>query len=425
MSGAAKGASYGAPHLDKAELERFRVLQEVQRGFRRQRDAAMELGVSERQLRRLLRGLEAQGAASVPSKKRVKAPNNRISDDLRLRVLERCRSDYRGFGPTFLAETLAARDGIEVSAEWLRALLVENALWTTKRRKRNVHPLRARRPRFGELVQMDGSPHDWFEERGPRCTLLLAIDDATSRITSARFENAETTDGYMLLIRKHLDLRPLHAAYKDKHSIFRYSGQSASNNITTQWQRSLDELEIELICANSPQAKGRVERANRTFQDRLIKAMRLEGIGSTARGNGFLPHFLTEHNARFAIAPESADDAHRDLGELDLNNILCRREERVVTKNLMFQVDDAAFALVDSYSRLNLCAGSRLQIHLHPDGRMTVYHETQLLENQQVAKLVRSAPIVGAKDLNAHLDRRVPNPAKAHTPAINHPWRRS
>ncbi len=227
---------------------------------------------------------------------------------MRLRVLERCRSDYRGFGPTFLAETLAARDSIDVSAEWLRALLVANDLWTSKRRKRNVHPLRVRRPRFGELVQMDGSPHDWFEDRGPRCTLLLAIDDATSRITSARFENAETTDGYMLLIRKHLEtFGRFRAAYTDKHSIFRYSGPSTSNDITTQLQRSLDELEIELICANSPQAKGRVERANRTFQDRLIKAMRLEHIGGTVSANGFLPQFLTEHNARFAIAPESAD----------------------------------------------------------------------------------------------------------------------
>jgi transposase len=412
--------------MTKAELERLRILQEVQRGFRRQQDAATELGVSERQLRRLLRGLEAEGAASVPSKKRGKPPNNRISESVRAQVLERCRGDYRGFGPTFLAETLSARDGIDVSAEWLRALLIANDLWTNKRRKRNVHPLRERRPRFGELVQMDGSPHDWFEERGPRCTLLLAIDDATSRITSARFENAETTDGYLLLIRKHLEtFGRFCAAYTDKHSIFRYSGQSTSNEITTQLQRSLDELEIELICANTPQAKGRVERANRTFQDRLIKAMRLEQIGGQAGANAFLPRFLDDHNERFSVAPQSADDAHRDVGDLDLNYILCRREERVVTKNLMFQVDDVAFALVDAYSKLNLCAGSRLQIHLNPDGPMTVYHEERLLETQRVATLVRSAPVVGAKDLNTHLDRRVPNPAKAHKPAHNHPWRRS
>ena len=135
--------------MSTSELERLRILQEVQNGFRRQRDAARELGVSERQLRRLLRALEGQGAASVPSKKRGKAPNNRISDDLRARVLERCRGDYRNFGPTFLAETLVARDGIRVSREWLRALLVENDLWHDKRRKRTVHPLRARRPGRG------------------------------------------------------------------------------------------------------------------------------------------------------------------------------------------------------------------------------------------------------------------------------------
>ncbi len=164
-------------------------------------------------------------------------------------------------------------------------LLIENDLWKAKRRKRNVHPLRERRPRFGELVQMDGSPHDWFEERGPRCTLLLAIDDATSRITSARFENTETTDGYLLLIRKHLEtFGRFRAAYTDKHSIFRR--QQHQQRYQHAMQRSLDRA------FGKPKA---VSNALISFQDRLI--MRLEtiaGIGQRA---------VTAHNA--AVTPQS------------------------------------------------------------------------------------------------------------------------
>ncbi|MGH7748895.1 MAG: ISNCY family transposase, partial [Candidatus Dormibacteria bacterium] len=340
-------------------------------------------------------------------------------------ILERYRSDYRGFGPTFLAQTLAQRDDILVSREWLRALLVEHDLWKPKRRRRNIHPLRERRPRFGELVQMDGSPHDRFEERGPRCTLLLAIDDASSRITAARFELGETTDGYFRLLLCHLvSYGRFLAAYADKHSIFRYSGTSTDPTITTQVQRALGELEIELICANSPQAKGRIERANRTFQDRLIKAMRLERIATIEQGNAFLPSFVEDHNARFATAPAQSEDAHRSIADFDLENILCQRDERVVTKNLMFQLDDAIFKLLDPYSRRQLRAGSRITIRRHHDGRVTVWHGENRLDVEPAGKLLRNAPIVGAKDLNAHLNRRIPDPRKAHTPAPDHPWRR-
>ncbi len=406
------------------ELERLCVLQQVHDGVRRQREAAVALGLSERQLRRLVRRLEEEGAVAVASKRRGKLPNNRVADEIREAVLERCRGDYRGFGPTFLAQTLAERDRIDVSREWLRALLVENDLWQSKRRKRNVHPLRARRPRFGELVQMDGSPHDWFEERGPRCTLLLAIDDATSRVTAAHFDPAETTDGYYRLLRKHLAaFGRFCAAYTDKHSIFRYSGRSAEADITTQLQRALDELDIELICANSPQAKGRVERANRTFQDRLIKAMRLAKITALDAANAFLPSFIDDHNTRFAVEPADAENAHRSADGFDLGHILCRREERIVTRNLMFQINDACFALVDPYSRRNLATGSRVALHLHLDRPMSVHHDGHELSAQPVGKLTRNAPIVGSKDLNAHLDRRISDPRKVRTPAANHPWK--
>jgi len=407
------------------ELDRIVLLQQVQDGSLSQVAAAATLALSERQVRRLVRAFERGGPVALISQRRGKTPNNRLGPTLRSTVLEKYQGNYRDFGPTLLAQTLAERDDIRVSREWLRHLLIEHKLWKTKRRRRNVHPLRERRSRFGELVQMDGSPHDWFEERGPRCTLLLAIDDATSRITAARFDHAETTDGYFGLIGDHLKkFGRFCAAYTDKHSIFRYGGTSTDETVATQLQRALDELDIDLICANSPQAKGRIERANRTFQDRLIKTMRLEGIADRASGNAFLPRFLDAHNARFAIEPASDEDAHRVTTGFELERILCRREERVVTKNLMFQVDDDFFALVDPYSRLNLAAGSRIEISLHPKAGMSVRHGTAVLEAHNAGKRLRNAPIVGAKDLNARLDRRIPNPKKAHVPVATHPWRR-
>jgi transposase len=410
--------------MTPSELNRIQTLQSIVDGGLSQVDAARKLGISERQVRRLVADFEKSGPPGVLSKRRGAAPNNRIDNAVRDKILERYKGDYHGFGPTFLAQTLAERDGIIVSRESLRALLIEHDLWQAKRRRWNVHPMRERRPCFGELVQMDGSPHDWFEDRGPRATLLLAIDDATSRVNAARLEPSETTDGYLRLMNSYLAIHGrFMAAYTDKHSIFRYSGPSPDTTVVTQFQRVLDELDIELICANSPQAKGRVERANRTFQDRFMKTLRLEAISTIDAANAYLPRFMAEHNEHFAIAPQREANVHRDVEGMDLYEILCRQDERVLTKNLMFQLDDESFMLTDHVSRRDLWSGSRIQIKRHMDGRMTVWHEGKRLEAESLGMRVRNAPIVEAKDLNAHMDKRIPNPRKAHKPAANHPWR--
>ncbi len=408
------------------EQDRLRCLQRVADGYRTQGEAAIELGISERHVRRLLRGLAKDGPAALISKRRGRSPNNRFPDSVRALVLERYNADYHGFGPTLLAQVLAQRDSLCINRETLRTLLLANGLWTAKRNRRKRHPMRERRTRFGELVQMDGSPHAWFEDRGPRATLLVAIDDATSCVTAARFETSETTNGYYRLLRMHFaKFGRFSAAYTDKHSIFRYSGPSTRESIETQLQRALTELDIELICANSPQAKGRVERANRTFQDRLIKIMRLESIATIDAANAFLPSYLEEHNASFASAPTSTQDAHRSISSFNLDRILCRREERTVTKDLTFQIDDTYFQLHDSYSRCNLARGSRVEFRLQPDGNLTVHHGDHLLQAMAVGRLPRHVPIVESKDLNVVLDRRTPDPKKVRTPAKNHLWRSS
>lgn len=406
------------------ELRRVQTLQRVLDRALTQRAAALELGLSERQVRRLARALATGQPGDLISKRRGQPPNNRISEECAQEILAWYRAQYYDFGPSFFAEQLAQRHDRHVSREWLRRLLIQNGLWRAKRRKRNVHPPRERRPRFGELVQMDGSPHDWFEGRGPRCALLLAVDDATSAICSARFEAAETTDGYFRLLRSHIErYGRFLTAYPDKHSIFRYSGPSDKTDVVTQCQRAFDELGIELICANSPQAKGRVERANRTFQDRLTKTMRLEGIADLAAANAFLPVFVSDYNTRFAIKPAADEDAHRSADGFDLDYILCQRKERSLSKNLTVQIGDHLYGLCDAEGTKTLAAGMRVELRIRPDGRMTAHRGDRELTLTSLGKRTRNAPIVGAKELNAHLDSRAFHPEKSHKPAANHPWR--
>ena len=265
--------------------------------------------------------------------KRRGAPSNRaFGEEARQEALRLVREGYADFGPTFAAEKLAEEHGLSVSRETLRKWMAEEGLWRPKGR---------RRARVGELVQVDGSPHDWFEGRGPRCTLIVFVDDATSRLLALRFFAAETTGAYMETLRGHLadHGRPV-ALYSDRCSVFRVN-RKGGEDAPTQFTRALPALDIEPIHAATPQAKGRVERANRTLQDRLVKEMRLKGIDDMRAANAYLPEFMAEHNRRFAAAPREAEDAHRpvlhDAGELAL--ILCEHHVRKLSKNLTFKFE--------------------------------------------------------------------------------------
>lgn len=220
---------------------------------------------------------------------------------------------------------------ITISAETIRKWLVEEGLWKVKKKREDrVYQRRARRSRFGELLQGDGSPHDWFEGRDKKCTLLQFVDDATSKITAARFVPTETTEGYLEVLKEHLEKygRP-QALYVDKHVTFRVNREEIKKGTgITRFGQIVKELEIELICANSPQAKGRVERKNGVLQDRLIKEMRLKGINNLEEGNGFLAQFIEEMNKRFGKEAENSEDAHRKLRpQDDLKKIFTKKEK--------------------------------------------------------------------------------------------------
>ena len=227
------------------------------------------------------------------------------------------KEEFNGFGPTLFQETLEEEYGIKVSREWLRQQMMAGGRWQPKKvKKTNTHPRRKRRSRRGELIQLDGSYEDWFEDRGPRCCLLVMIDDATSEIMAMRFVKHETTQDYFAIMREYIGRYKLPLAlYSDRHSIFKVSkGETNATGVRhSQFERAMKELGVEMIHARSPQAKGRVERANGTLQDRLIKRMRRRGIATLKEGNDFLEEYRKEHNLKFAKHAESSEDAHVEM----------------------------------------------------------------------------------------------------------------
>lgn len=274
--------------MSRGELNRLDVLQQLANRQLKQRQAAELLNLSTRQVIRLVKAFKQEGPAALVSKRRGHPSNNRLAVALRAQVCELLRTRYPDFGPTLAHEKLRAVHGLSLGLESVRQLMIRQGLWQPRRaRKAVIHQLRERRTRTGELIQIDGSPHNWFEGRAEKCVLLVMVDDATSRLMQMRFVEAETTFNYFAVVRSYISEhgKPL-AFYSDKFSVFRVNIPNAlSGTGLTQFGRAMKELSIELICAHSPQAKGRVERANQTLQDRLVKELRLRAISSVQEAN--------------------------------------------------------------------------------------------------------------------------------------------
>ncbi len=361
--------------MSQLELDRMEILQRVIDKRLPQTHAVGILGLTVRHTRRLVRALDADGAAGLISKRRGKPSNYRLSDDLKLAVLDLIRAHYADFGPTLANEKILEIHGLTVSTETVRTWMSETGLWVPRKRRRNIHLPRQRRECFGELVQIDGSDHAWFEDRAPRCTLLVYIDDATSRLLQLQFVKIESAfddfEATRMYMTKHG--KPI-AFYSDRHMIFRApdSKKKANGGGQTQFGRALSQLNVDIICANSPQAKGRVERANRTLQDRLVKELRLRGISTIAQGNTFLPSFLEAHNARFAKPPRNPRDAHRAVRPSeDLDEIFTWQEQRKISKDLVVQYKRKKYHIAASAETKEF-AESRCQILEWADGRLVL-----------------------------------------------------
>ena len=285
------------------------------------------------------------------------------------------REQYADFRPTLGREKLELRHGITVAKETVRRLQIEAGLWIPRKlRPPKVQQARARRACLGELIQIDGCEHRWFEDRAPMCTAIVYVDDATSRLMVVRFAGSESTFAYFEATREYLQHygKPL-AFYSDKASVFRINRPGAIEGPGyTQFGRALYELNIDGICANTAAAKGRVERAHLTLQDRLVKELRLEGISSIEAANAFMPRFIEDYNARFAKEPRNTHNAHRALRtdeELDL--IFCWRELRKVTNALTLHYERKLYLLADNAANRRLI-GKYIEIFQHPDGPVEI-----------------------------------------------------
>ena len=411
--------------MSKKELTRLEVMQRLKAKRLKQKEASQMLGISVRQVKRLYRAFVKSGAKGLVSQKRGKASNHHLSEEVVKQARDLIYERYRDFGPTLAHEKLVEKHKLKISDESVRKLMIAEELWKPKRAKRvEVHQMRERRACFGELVQIDGSDHDWFEGRGPRSTLLVYIDDATGQIMELWFVEHESFFGYAQATRHYLERygRPV-AFYSDKHGIFRVSqnqdlGTSAG---ITQFGRALQELDIQIVCANSPQAKGRVERANQTLQDRLVKELRLAGISDRENANVYLETFRQDFNRRFARPPRSSHDAHRPLlATDDLEHILSHQETRTLTKNLTLQYDRATYQIQTqrpSYALHN----AKVTVCQKASGEVTILYQNKPLDFTLFQSQPRQAMEVTSKTIDAELH----HPQKGHKPAANHPWRQS
>ena len=412
--------------MSQKEVKKAQVLELLKDKKISQEEAAKRLDITTRQVRRLSKRYRAVGMDGLISKKRGSASNRRLDDTIRTTTINLIGTHYRDFGPTLACEKLVELHDLQVSIETTRQLMIGAGYWHPKKGGTIcAHPMRERRARFGELIQIDGSPHDWFEGRGEYCTLLVFIDDATGRLTQLRFAPTETTLGYMRVLHDHILAHGVPVAlYSDKHSIFRINAKEADPEAETQFSRAARELGIECIHAHSPQAKGRVERANQTLQDRLIKEMRLVGINNMDEANAWLPGYIKDFNKRFAVAPKDASDAHIAYAgtPIDLVRILSVQVTKTLSKNLSCQHENQLLQAVTTGAGLGL-RGAKVTIHEHFDGNHELLWKKRKLTYSMMNKPQRQSAVADGKSVNARVDKAVERRNTGHKPAANHPWR--
>jgi hypothetical protein len=317
------------------ERKQVVVLEKLLDGHISQTEAAKQLRMSARWVREKQRRYAENGAVGITHRSRGKASKRRYPPEKMDEALALLEGEWEGFGPTFAAEKLGVLKGIEISRETLRKEMLKAGIWKQKRKGVKHRKRRERKPMIGEMVQLDGSPHDWFEGRGARCTLLVFIDDATSKVWM-RFATSESLMEVMTATKKYVEQFGIpHSFYVDFGSVFSINTNNPERDKKTQWERAMGELGIRVQHAHSPQAKGRVERAHGTMQDRLVKEMRLAGICSIEQANKFLEssNFIDQHNQKFAVAPVAKGDAHQPIIGHDLAHIFCTKETRIVAND--------------------------------------------------------------------------------------------
>lgn len=394
--------------MSNGEINRLSVIQRLLERRLTQKQASEQLGITTRQLRRLINRYRSDGPVGLVSRKRGGVGNRSTLMTTKNAVLTSIREHYSDFGPTLIVEKLWEHHQITISRETVRRWMMDAGMWSDRRASRTrAYQPRYRRDCFGELIQIDGSEHAWFEDRGPKCCLLVYIDDATSRLVELRFCPSESTLDYMHSTRRYLEHhgKPV-AFYSDKHTVFRVSKRDAKSGTgLTQFGRALHDLNIDIIYANSSQAKGRVERMNQTLQDRLVKELRLEGISTIEDGNVFLPGYMDVLNDKFAKEPLNPTDLHRPLTEMDnLEDALCWQRQCTVSNSLTIQYDLVMY-LLEPGDFTNDLRRKQVTVFDYPDGTIAIRYDGVSLPYSAFDKVgkVKQADIVSNKRLGAVL----------------------
>ena len=420
----------GRIYMSEKELDRLHTFTKVCNGEMKLNKAANLLGISLRQAIRIKQRIVKEGPKGVISKKVGSPNNNRISKEKKHLVLSFLnQEDHRDFGPLLVHEYLAKEHTNFMSISSVRSIMIEHGLWTSRKMKpKKAYRLRQRKAQQGELIQLDGSEHDWFEGRGPRCTLLVYIDDATND-TFAKFVKSENTWDYLNTTREYIEKygRP-YAFYSDKHSVFRVNREGAlKGDGKTQYGRTMEEMGIQAICANSPQAKGRVERRNRDLQNRLVKAMRLAKIRSLEEGNAFLPKFLEEFNQKFKKQAKNPINAHRPLLDTqDLDRIFCLKHTRRISQNLTLQYGGTLYQIYAGKLEYTL-RNAEITVFEYEDGRVLFERNGKELKAIPYKEVSAPTEEVSSKELLTTLmdKENTKGRKKVYKPGSNHPWKQS
>lgn len=402
--------------MSAKERIRLEALNRVKRKELSVLAAAELMGLSVRQTRRVWKRFKAQGDAGLVHRLRGRVSNRRLAEELAQRAVKLHQEHYSDFGPTLACEKLVEHHDLVISPDTLVRLLKERGLWQRKRRRGKHRKRRERRSCFGSMVQMDGSHHDWFEGRAPRCVLMVMIDDATSQ-SYARFYPAETTEAAFDVFGRWVKQHGIpRSVYVDRHSIYRDEDHPQK---PTQFGRAMQQLGVELICAHSPQAKGRVERRHGVFQDRLVKEMRLRKISSIQAANVLLEErFLAELNRRLAIEPKRQQDLHRQVdASIKLDEVLCVQEQRVVGNDWCVRWKNRWLQIDKRHEPLRL-GRKRVLVKQLSSGQLIVEHQGQRLSCDELSQRCREPR------RNTKPARPRPINNRQWKPASDHPWKK-
>ena len=401
--------------IRQGELRRLHVIQKVLEGVIKQVEAAEILSLSSRHIRRVIKRVKEEGDRGIIHKSRGRPSNRKIPDRVKKAVIQCYQSKYKDFGPTLASEKLLEREGIRISDETLRTWLIETGDWKKSRKKGKHRQWRERKAHCGEMVQIDGSHHRWFEGRGPGCVLMGYIDDAAGK-TFARFYDYEGTIPAMDSFKRYSKKYGLPmSVYLDKHSTYKSTAkptiEDELNDVEplSQFERALKELGVEVSHAHSPQAKGRIERLFRTFQDRVVKEMRLRGIRAIEEGNQFLEGYLPLYNRRFSVCPKEKEDFHRPVPKgVDLDAILCVKTERALRNDFTVAHNKKLYQIEDTIK------ASKVVVHDRIDGSMVIIYKGRSLKFKQI----------NARPVRENRDPVAARKKKPYIPSADHPWRR-